>query len=457
MNTSEARKAGAHRLSGWQAIANYFQRNPSTVRRWAAEHGLPIHRPAGTMARKGAAVFAYPEELDDWLRRFTSGAANTNPASGQQPLPDAPMSPPAPPRIGPSLKILAFGAAVAALALVTPLLLSLGDASSRPQPDVPASSEVSRDLYTDAVYLVEKRTPDSVTQGAAILQQLTRSEPANVLAWTQLATAYNLMVEYGEIDAATGYQRSHDAAQRALELDSTLAQAMTVVADIDFFWLRDLKAGLARFEQALVRDPGDVQTLHWYASALALSGEPSRALVEIRKAKYADPNSRSIRVSEAIILLAGGQAAAAREVLQSLVRHEPSYRNPYRFLAFVELRRQNYEAYLAAWTQRFALTHDAEGQKVVDAGRRGLAEGGPDGMRSAMAAAVSGEDVRTALEPYFLAHVDALAGSPADAIASLARIETRHAFYYSIDPAFFHLRQDAEFQEALRSMKLPVL
>ena len=55
----------ADRLDGWKAIADYLARDIRTLQRWRDERGLPIHRVPGS---KGGTVFAYPAELDAWLR-----------------------------------------------------------------------------------------------------------------------------------------------------------------------------------------------------------------------------------------------------------------------------------------------------------------------------------------------------------------------------------------------------
>jgi hypothetical protein len=55
-------------LNGWRAIADYLGRNQSTVKRWANDGGLPVHRPKGSASRKGVPVYAFAHELDTWLR-----------------------------------------------------------------------------------------------------------------------------------------------------------------------------------------------------------------------------------------------------------------------------------------------------------------------------------------------------------------------------------------------------
>lgn len=52
-------------LESWKEIAGYLGRSVRTCRRWEADLNLPIHRLDGTPS---ARVFAYPEEIDRWLK-----------------------------------------------------------------------------------------------------------------------------------------------------------------------------------------------------------------------------------------------------------------------------------------------------------------------------------------------------------------------------------------------------
>lgn len=53
------------RLDGWKAIADYLGWHTRTVMRWEAQKGLPIHRVPGGQRN---AVYAYKNEIDDWLK-----------------------------------------------------------------------------------------------------------------------------------------------------------------------------------------------------------------------------------------------------------------------------------------------------------------------------------------------------------------------------------------------------
>ncbi|HEY3637177.1 MAG TPA: tetratricopeptide repeat protein [Rhizomicrobium sp.] len=77
------------RLGSWKEVAAFFESDESTVRRWERERGLPIHRVPGG---RGAKIFAYTEELQEWLAGRTgeiapaaSPVAPSTPADATEP------------------------------------------------------------------------------------------------------------------------------------------------------------------------------------------------------------------------------------------------------------------------------------------------------------------------------------------------------------------------------------
>jgi len=68
------------RLDSWKEIAAFFGRDERTVRRWETERELPVHRvPGGGRS----SVFAYNDELADWLEGRTHELDADDPASGE--------------------------------------------------------------------------------------------------------------------------------------------------------------------------------------------------------------------------------------------------------------------------------------------------------------------------------------------------------------------------------------
>src|SRR5882762_6039358 len=63
------------RLNSWKEIGAYLGYDESTVRRWERCSHLPVHRVGGS---RGASVYAYPEEIDDWLRKPANQAVTAS-------------------------------------------------------------------------------------------------------------------------------------------------------------------------------------------------------------------------------------------------------------------------------------------------------------------------------------------------------------------------------------------
>jgi TolB-like protein len=69
----------AKTLVSWKEIAVFLNRAERTVKRWERERGLPVHRVPG--GERGS-VFAYPDELTDWLKGKSQELEADDPAPG---------------------------------------------------------------------------------------------------------------------------------------------------------------------------------------------------------------------------------------------------------------------------------------------------------------------------------------------------------------------------------------
>jgi hypothetical protein len=67
---------GEGRLEGWAAIAGYLGTSSRTAQRWEQELGLPV-RHAGRS--KGYRVFAFPADLDEWMKNTQVAAPTPGP------------------------------------------------------------------------------------------------------------------------------------------------------------------------------------------------------------------------------------------------------------------------------------------------------------------------------------------------------------------------------------------
>ena len=438
--------ANKHRLDGWKEIAASLGKDERTAKRWAAERGLPVHRAPGD---RRSSVYAWSQELQDWLRPQPAVAVPA--VLSQDPIAEKSTAP----KTWPILAVL--GTSLLALVLATAALST----ARQPAPEATVSSSAAalpqavRQIYLDANYLWQKRTPEALQNAERLLLQVADMAPGFAGAQADLATVYNLMVEISVLPAEEGYGRSEAAAHRTIALDPDNAQAYTVLGDLEFYWHHDFAAGLRMFERAVSLAPGNALARQWYASALMSSGRYTEAAVEIERARQLEPASRSIQVSAAMIALGLGEIERARQMLLQLVANEPDYRSPHRFLSFIALERQDRSGYLVALANRYRIIGDAYGRSIVDVGMDHIGAPSDEAFGQAMLAAAQRDAAKA--EPYFLAQLLALAGRWDEAARQLGDTPTRQAFYYSLDPAFKAARADPAFRRQIAALGLPIV
>ena len=101
----------------------------------------------------------------------------------------------------------------------------------------------------------------------------------------------------------TSFPRAHAAANRALELDATLAEAHASLGYVLMYYDWNFSGAEAEFKRALELNPNYAVAHQWYAYLLTATERPlSDAEREIAKARSLDPLSVPINIDRAYIL-----------------------------------------------------------------------------------------------------------------------------------------------------------
>src|SRR5205823_5629737 len=93
--------------------------------------------------------------------------------------------------------------------------------------------------YLRGRFALSKRTQEGVTEGIEHFERAIGEDPNYALAYTGLADAYALHVDYRSVAVAEGLARANAYARRALELDAALAEAHASLAWRLFIYDRD--------------------------------------------------------------------------------------------------------------------------------------------------------------------------------------------------------------------------
>ncbi|MFN2457832.1 MAG: adenylate/guanylate cyclase domain-containing protein, partial [Chitinophagaceae bacterium] len=85
-------------------------------------------------------------------------------------------------------------------------------------------------LYLKGRYHFAKRTKDNMRRGIEYFRQAIRLDPSFALAYASIAECYNVMPFYPYLTPRESFPQAKAAAERALEIDPTLAEGHTALA-----------------------------------------------------------------------------------------------------------------------------------------------------------------------------------------------------------------------------------
>ncbi len=154
------------------------------------------------------------------------------------------------------------------------------------------------------------------------------------------------------------YQRAEEVALRALDLDGSLAEAYTTLADIKMMRDLDWAGAEENFLKAIVLNPSYATAHHWYSLLLASQDRLDEALEEIRTAWSLDPRSVVINSALADIYIKRGEYDKALNEAQRTQEMDPKFMNIYYVLGASYLNKTMYEEALEAFDEHSKLINE---------------------------------------------------------------------------------------------------
>ncbi len=182
----------------------------------------------------------------------------------------------------------------------------------------------AHDLYLRGRFLWQKRTPESLTKAAAYFQQAVELDPTYALAYVGLADASALLIEYGSAQSRDMLPRAKEAVRKALELDSSLAEAhlaLGVLGIYEFDWTTAER----EVRRAIELKPDDASAHHRYALVLVIEGRCNEALDQAEKASQLDPTSLIISSFVSVSLYCAHDYGRAIEQAKKTLELDPRF------------------------------------------------------------------------------------------------------------------------------------
>jgi len=451
------------RLDSWKEIAAFFGRAERTVKRWETERGLPVHRVPGS--GRGV-VFAYTDELGDWLKGRTLEPEADESASGEGEATKpgatkfrAPHVSPPLPDVGtqsdadqPFLRTARLAAWLAPVVLAG-VLIAVFSVGSRglhfkALANRHAPNPEAQELYLKGRYYWNRRTPEDLNKAVDYFTQAIVQDPSYAEAYVGLADCYNLLREFGAMPPGEAYPRALAAAQRAVELDNASAEAHNSLAFATFWWSWQGATAERKFQRALELNPNLVRAHHWYATYLMALHRWPEALDQMEQAQRLEPSSTAILADKGFLLWRAGHRDEGLALLKQLETAEPLLSSTDSYLGQIYWEQKDYAKALTEWRRVAEMRHDAAGLALADAREKGFAAGGLKGMWESELPVEKDLVDRGSGSAYDLAVTYAALGKKPEALACLQlAFDRREASMLIGEPAITTLEDDPQYRQ----------
>ena len=181
-------------------------------------------------------------------------------------------------------------------------------------------------LYLRGRYSFAKRTKDEMLRAIEYFRQAIKLDPKFALAYARIAETYGSMPAYPYLSPKEAFPQAKAAAQQALEIDPTLAEAHTFLAYslviYDWNWAEAERS----FKRAIELDPNNSAAHFRYGQIyLAPTGRLEEAILEIKRGLDLEPLDINMGATLAWAYLAAGQNDRALEQARKTFDLEPSH------------------------------------------------------------------------------------------------------------------------------------
>jgi tetratricopeptide (TPR) repeat protein len=189
----------------------------------------------------------------------------------------------------------------------------------------PTDNLEAYNLYLSGRWFWEKRTEEGLKKAIEFFDQAVEKDSNYALAYVGKADSYNMLGEYGYLREKEAYPKARAAAEKALEIDNTLAEAHTSLAWIKCAYDWDWEGAEKEFKRAIELNPNYANAHHWYAIYLMWMTRHDEAIAEIKLALELDPLSIIINRSVGAVFLNSRHYDQAIEALERTSKMDPNF------------------------------------------------------------------------------------------------------------------------------------
>ncbi|HJP90645.1 MAG TPA: winged helix-turn-helix domain-containing protein [Pyrinomonadaceae bacterium] len=310
-------------------------------------------------------------------------------------------------------------------------------------------------LYLKGRNSWNKRTGDELQQAIDYFNQAIAIDPNYGAAYAGLADCYNMLVVYGRLEPKEGFPKAKEAAERALEIDESSAEAHSSLAFIKFRWDWDRAATEREFLAAIKLKPAYAPAHQWYSSYLVAVERFDEAIAEAKRTEELEPLSFVASSHLGWIYYLAGQDDKAIEQCRKILDLDPSSFPARRYLGLAYEAKGMYPEAISEFQTGVKLSGSPLmlallGHAYAAAGRTAEAKQVLNDLQQ-----LQGQ--QRYVSPYTVAAIYAGLGDQEQAFKWLDKaVEERDIWLMNlkVDPVFAKLRSNRKFADLLAQIRL---
>ena len=229
----------------------------------------------------------------------------------------------------------------------------------------PTANVEAHQLYLKGRYIWNRRTAENLKKALNYFEEAAQKDPDYALAYVGIADACGLFPVYGAGAPQEYLPRAKGAAEKALALDDSLAEAHASMGLVHYCYFNGMESA-KEFERAIELNPNYATAHHWYGRlTLVMLGQLDRAMAEAKRAYELDPVSSIIHSDLGGVNVAARRYDEAIRQLRGTVEIDPDFFWAYRWLGMALELKGDTQAAIAEYKKAFELNDDPAGLAFI--------------------------------------------------------------------------------------------
>ena len=220
----------------------------------------------------------------------------------------------------------------------------------------PIINKDAYDLYLKGRYSWNLRTPPELRKGIDLFQQAIKLDPSYAAAYSGIADCYTALGYGSFLAPKEAFPKALEAATKALQLDSTLAEPHASLGYYRFYFDWDWAAAEQEFRAAISLNPNYEIGYDWYGYYLTAMKRYEEAGTILKKAVELDPLSAPINTDLGFSLFYSGDNDAAIEKLNVSLAMNPNFGLAHLWLGRVYQEKKMFKQSIAEYKRALQIT-----------------------------------------------------------------------------------------------------